>query len=89
VGSGKGLQKSRIWSQISADLFGKPLRVTGYESAVFGAALMAGLGVGAIDNLDEFPRSIVYSTETIPESAPMNFYRNEFLSYWRNQIKSL
>ncbi len=73
VGSGKGLQNSRVWSKISADLFGKSLRITGYESAVFGAALMAALGVGAIDNLDELPSSIIYSTETIPEISPHEF----------------
>jgi xylulokinase len=52
IGAGKGLQRSSIWAQIAADIFGKPLRITHFENALFGAALTAAVGVGALENLE-------------------------------------
>ncbi len=86
VGAGKGLQKSWVWSQISADMLGKPVRVTNFENAVFGAALTAALGIGVFDNLDEPARLVLYTGETRPEPARVKFYRDEFVQYWRSEV---
>ena len=82
VGAGKGLQKSRVWSRVTADLFAKSVRITNSESAVCGAALMAALGAGYIDNLDEPVQSIACQVEIIPELANARFYRDEFIPTW-------
>lgn len=89
MGAGKGLQRSRVWSQISADMLGKPLRVTDFENAVFGAALNAAMGVGAFENLDGPARSIQSAAEMIPEPESAKFYRDEFVGYWRSEVEAL
>jgi xylulokinase len=83
LGAGKGLQKSRIWSQITADLFGKPLRVSGVENAVFGAALMAAYGLGVVRDLEQPARAIPYAIEVTPNLEYASLYRDEFIPYWR------
>ena len=89
VGAGKGLQKNRVWSQVAAGLLGKPLRITDFENAVFGAAVMAAAGAGEIEGLGEALRSIEYTREIAPDPASVNFYRDEFVSYWRSQVSRL
>jgi sugar (pentulose or hexulose) kinase len=89
LGAGKGLQRSRIWSQITADLMGKPLRVSGLENAVFGAALMAAYGLGAVDDLEEPARAISYSAELTPDLAYAKFYREEFVPYYRAALSAV
>jgi sugar (pentulose or hexulose) kinase len=87
VGGGKGLQKSTVWPRIAADLFGKPVRTTGYENALFGAALMAAYGLGFIENLEESVHAVGYSTEMKPDPEHAKFYRDEFVNSWRAAIR--
>lgn len=86
IGAGKGLQKSRIWSRITADLFGKPLRITAFENAVFGAAIIAGLLTRSYDTLEEPIHSIMYSKEVLPYETSRTFYRDVFINYWHETI---
>lgn len=86
LGAGKGLQKSRVWSQIAADLLGTGVRIADFENAVCGAALMAALSVGSIENLDEAVQSITYTAEMVPEQANENFYRDEFVHTWLSEV---
>jgi xylulokinase len=88
VGAGKGLQKSRVWSQIASDLFGSRLYMTGFENAVFGAALMASPYVRDSGTLAETVRSIKYATEIIPDEPNLKFYRDEFVGYWRKAVRA-
>jgi xylulokinase len=81
VGAGKGLQKSKVWSQIAADFFGKSLKLTDFENAVWGAAVMAAKGSGAIDNLENAVSKIEYRQEILPD--PVNFKKYEKI---RNHI---
>lgn len=69
VGSGNGLHGSRIWGQMAADFFDCPIRVTHFESAVWGAALLAAVGVGAVHSLDHAVRTIEASQELMPDAA--------------------
>jgi xylulokinase len=89
LGAGKGLQKSRIWSQITADLFGKPVRISGFENAVFGAAFMAAHGLGVVDDLDEAARATTYAVEVTPDDKYTKFYRDEFVPYWRAAVPAV
>jgi len=86
VGAGKGLQKSRLWSQIAADFFGKPVRIMDFENAVYGAALMAALSDGCHETLDEPVRSIEFAAEIVPEEASVKFYQDEFHHNWRAAV---
>jgi sugar (pentulose or hexulose) kinase len=88
VGAGKGLQKSQVWSHIAADLFGSRLCMTGFENAVFGAALMASQHVRDSGTLAETVRSIKYATEIIPDESNLKFYRDEFIGYWRAAVRT-
>jgi sugar (pentulose or hexulose) kinase len=45
---------------MAADMFGKPLRITDFENAVFGAALLAAYGAGQIQDLGEAVGAIRY-----------------------------
>ena len=86
VGGGKCLQKSRVWSQIAADLFGKPLRITGFENAVFGAAILAAYGLGSMQNLEKSVHAIGYATDMAPDPNYSKFYRDEFVNDWRTMV---
>ena len=60
IGSGNALIKSEVWSQITADMFGKPLMLAAHESTVFGAAVMAAYGIGGIEKIDDALSQISY-----------------------------
>lgn len=74
AGSGKGLQNSAVWAQMAADMFGQPIKITNFENAVWGAAVLAGLGVGLIQNLQEAAAAIVYEKEFAPNPAVVEQY---------------
>ena len=83
VGAGKALQNSAIWPQIAADIFGKPLRITHFENALFGAALMAAVGVGALENLEDGVGSIQYDQHILPQAEKAAQYQDEIIDRWR------
>ncbi len=83
IGAGKGLQKSRLWAHIAADLFGKSVKITNFENAVYGAALVAAYGLGTIENLEEPVRAIEFVAEPAPDVEHAKFYKDEFVPYWR------
>src|SRR5678816_3382268 len=60
---GGGGARSPLWRQIQADVYGRPVeRVTVDEGAAFGAALLAGVGVGIWRDVDEATDRLVRST---------------------------
>lgn len=75
MGSGKGLQNSRVWAQIAADLFDCPIKITDFENAVWGAALMAAVGAGKIQGVEEAIQTIAYRDELTPNAARAAAYR--------------
>jgi len=62
--------------------------MTGFENAVFGAALMASPYVGDSRTLAETVRSIKYATEIIPDEPNLKFYRDEFIGYWPAAVRA-
>lgn len=76
VGAGKGLQNSQVWAQMAADLFDCPIKVTNFENAVWGAAVIAAAGVGAIRDVREAFGAIEYSRELAPDAARTAQYRD-------------
>ena len=75
VGSGKGLSNSRVWTQITADMFAKRLQIVEHETAVFGAALMAAYGISAIGDISQMAGKISYN-DASPDPSRSKRYRS-------------
>src|SRR5256884_2850785 len=57
---GGGGARSELWRQIQADVYGREVNtVEAEEGAAYGAALLAGVGAGAWDSVDEACDSVV------------------------------
>jgi xylulokinase len=76
VGAGKGLQNSPVWAQMAADAFDCPIKITNFENAVWGAALIAAVGVGAVSDIREALATIAYSQEFAPDPLKAAQYKN-------------
>ena len=67
---GGGGARSALWRQIQADVYGQPVEVLmAEEGAAFGAALLAGTGIGVWDSVEAACAATVHVAQTI---APMN-----------------
>ena len=76
VGAGKGMQNSQVWAQIAADLFDRPIKITNFENAVWGAALIAAVGVGAVREIGDALATIEYGQEILPNPDNAARYRD-------------
>jgi xylulokinase len=77
-----GGAKSKVWRQIIADVFGKPVQplLTGEQSAV-GAVLLAGAGARLFDVADTARRWAQLGDVIQPDVARHAFYRDRFASF--------
>ena len=67
---GGGGAKSSLWRQIQADVYRKPVEIIeADEGAAFGAALLAGVGVGAWTTVEEACEKTIRVMETIEPNA--------------------
>lgn len=67
---GGGGAKSALWRQIQADVYGKTVEIIeADEGAAFGAAILAGVGVGTWSSVDEACEKTIHVKEKI-ESNP-------------------
>jgi xylulokinase len=67
---GGGGARSALWRQIQADVYGEPVEVlVAEEGAAFGAALLAGTGIGVWQSVEAACAATVHVAETI---APTN-----------------
>jgi xylulokinase len=83
IGSGGGARSSQ-WLQIQADILGKPIQTTlSVEQASFGAAIVAGVGVGIYPDIPRACAAVVRLnprvTEPIVANAPL--YEEGFQLY--------
>lgn len=63
---GGGGAKSKLWRRIQADVYGHPVEVPAAdEGAAFGAAILAGVGAGEWDSVDEACERAVRVVETV------------------------
>lgn len=71
-----GATASPLWRQIQADVYGHPLLVaSGQNHACVGAALLAGVGCGVYDSMDEAAALLPAPTEVVePDAANIAFY---------------
>jgi xylulokinase len=77
-----GGAKSRLWRQIIADVFGKPVQplLTGEQSAL-GAVLLAGSGAGLFDLVETAGRWAQLGAETQPDPDRHAFYMERFAAF--------
>jgi len=78
IASGGGAS-SPLWRQILADVLETPLHPTATsEQAAFGAALLAGVGVGVYPSVQEACRRTIKLTEPTEPSAQKEQYREAY-----------
>ena len=67
---GGGGARSSLWRQIQADVYGQPVNtVAAEEGAAFGAALLAGVGVGVWSSIDAACEAVVRIADRIGPNA--------------------
>lgn len=78
-----GGAKSKFWCQIKADITGKEINILeNSETAVLGAAIIAGVGVGVYNNYDRAVKNIVKLKEKFhPNNNLKEIYDKYFLKY--------
>lgn len=82
---GGGIGKSRVWSQILADVIGQPIvRLRVSETETLGDAAMAASGVGLISDIALMARNAARNCETIvPQRENTEIYAGLFELYER------
>ena len=77
-----GGARSLLWRQILADVFDSEIVLTNVtEGAAFGAALLAGVGVGVHKDVEEACARAVGITDRIEPSANARVYNDYYLVY--------
>jgi xylulokinase len=84
IASGGGT-KHPLWLQLQADVFDVPVRTTQTpEAAAFGAALLAGVGAGAFEDVPQAcARCVKWSEEVYQPRAEMTELYREQVKRWR------
>jgi len=79
-----GETRSRLWSQIKANVVGKPIRMSSVpDAAPLGAAILAAVGTKQYPDFDDAARNMVNTTETLqPEEEMHERYRDVLSKYW-------
>ncbi|AFM17134.1 pentulose/hexulose kinase [Mycolicibacterium chubuense NBB4] len=78
-----GGSKSTLWKQIHADVLGRDmLPVRGHPGASLGAAVIAALGVGALDDWSDAARFVTLDTPYTPDPARRDAYDAAYAT-WR------
>ena len=85
IASGGGA-RSRVWKQIQADIFNRPVRtVLSKEQAALGAAICAGVGVGIYPSLEHATDRLVKFSDEIIEPIAANAARyDELFAVYRS-----
>ena len=80
---GGGATKSSFWSQIQADVYGRPVQTLKVgESTVLGAALLGGVGAGVFNSIEEGVNTLVEVTDQIePNLENHRVYEEMYQAY--------
>jgi xylulokinase len=78
-----GAAKSKLWTQIKADVTGKPFHMPASDSATtLGAALLAGVGIGLYaDEAEAVKRTVRFQREQQPNPAHAPAYERAYRVY--------
>jgi xylulokinase len=80
---GGGGARSQLWRQIQADVYGHEVElVAAEEGAAYGAAILAGVGVGAWSSVDEAcDRVVQVASRLAPDQAVSKTMQNSYRTY--------
>lgn len=79
-----GGSKSTLWKQIHADILGlEMLPVRGHPGASLGAAVIAAIGIGALDDWSDVSRFITLDAPYVPDPAHKSIYDAAYAT-WRD-----
>ena len=80
---GGGGSHSVLWRQIQADVYGQCVEtIDGDEGAAFGAAILAGVGYGAWDSVDQACEKAINVADRIhPEPASVELMNRNYAAY--------
>lgn len=78
-----GISNSPIWIQIFADILDKPIEVIDQEElGAYGACILASVGVGVFDTIEEASKKLVKVKETYyPNKENVEKYKEKFKKY--------
>jgi xylulokinase len=78
-----GGSKSTLWKQIHADVLGIEMRpVRGHPGASLGAAVIAAIGIGALDDWSDVTRFIALDAPVVPDRTRTSTYDDAYRA-WR------
>ena len=85
-----GASKSRIWNQISADVYGVPVYTAEVsDTGLIGASICAGVGVGAFANAQEGADAMVKISECYEPDPTTHAKYQEIASIYRDAFAAL
>ncbi|MEM2539176.1 MAG: FGGY-family carbohydrate kinase, partial [Candidatus Bathyarchaeia archaeon] len=86
-----GGARSDLWLQIQADIFNsKVLKVDVEEDPAFGAALLAGIGIGIYRDFKEAcEKTVRFTTVKYPDGERVKIYNRIYSKIYRNLYYSL
>lgn len=77
-----GGSTSTLWKQIHADVLGIEMRpVTGHPGASLGAAVIAAIGVGALDDWSDAARFVAFDQPVVPDPARRAVYDDAYRNW--------
>jgi xylulokinase len=81
---GGGGSRSALWRQIQADAYGQPVDTTADEGAAYGAAILAGVGIGHWPTVDAACDALVRSAATtVPQPEVVTLMNDRYRAYQR------
>ncbi|MGP4053240.1 FGGY-family carbohydrate kinase [Mycobacterium sp. 4D054] len=79
-----GGSKSTLWKQIHADVLGHPMHpVSGHPGASLGAAVIAAIGIGALDDWSDAARFVTLDPPYVPDPHRREIYAGAYAT-WRD-----
>jgi xylulokinase len=80
---GGGAAKSKLWNQIQADVYGRPVQLLREsDTTVLGAALLGGVGAGVFSSIEEGVNNMVHVTgELEPDMTSHYIYEEMYQAY--------
>ncbi|MDO9545268.1 MAG: xylulokinase [Pelolinea sp.] len=84
-----GGSKSLLWSQILCDVLGEPLLKPVINDAAYGAALLAGIGVGLFENYQDATKQCVKITEELSPNFEFHNLYNKYFSIYKEIVHQL
>jgi xylulokinase len=87
---GGGATNSRLWNQIQADVYGRPVQVLQEnDSTVLGAAILGGVGAGIFNSIGEGVENMVHVEDEIEPNISNHAVYEDMYQVYRNAYDGL